>query len=226
MKNTLIILGGMGPQASLKLHEILLQKSQKHHNGEPDAFPAILHASMQIPDFVSSPRQKEAALKEVQATLAQLPIKEAAAIGIACNTAHMFVDDLGLPKERFVSMLDAVSNNINSSSVGLLASPHTIETHLYHKVLQQTGKTVIIPDVSDIALLNELIHAVIAGHDPVALRPKLSKIAERLQQKGATTILLGCTELPLIGVTTDLPVVDSLDALADAMLEKHLGSTV
>ncbi len=223
MHDQLIILGGMGPQASVRLHEILLEQSRQFHDGTPDAYPAILHASMQIPDFIASKERIQDAVQIIRATCAQLPLSDAAAIGLACNTAHLLLDDLPLQDENFVSMIDAVVADIvrqRSQRVGLLASPYTIQTKLYENALAEQAIAVVLPSKSDTTTLNDIIHGVIAGENHERLRSQLTAIALRLQKRGADAILLGCTELPLIGVDSSLPVIDSLSSLAAAMLRK------
>jgi aspartate racemase len=223
MRNQLLILGGMGPQASLRLHELLLEQSRKFHDGAPDSYPAILHASMQIPDFIASPDMTKQAVQIIRQTCTQLPLDTASAIGLACNTAHLLLNELPLSRDNFVSMIEAVANDITElgrRSVGLLASPYTIQTKIYENILRSHGHVVILPSEKDIEELNTIIHSVIAGHDPQQLRTRLTAVASTLERFGADTILLGCTELPLVGVRSQLPVVDSLASLAAAMLRK------
>ncbi len=224
MDNQLIILGGMGPQASIKLHELLIAGSQKFHDGAPESYPAILHVSVPVPDFVESKQKYQDALALIQRVCSELPLENASAIGMACNTAHLMEADLPLSTTPFVSMIRAVVDQIEAArikSVGLMASPQTIRTLLYHEALQAQGISVITPLKSEVAQLNRIIHAIIHGEEPANLRPELSMIADSLAARGAEAIVLGCTELPLIGVDTDLPAIDSLQSLADAMLHKH-----
>jgi aspartate racemase len=224
MHNQLIILGGMGPQASLRLHELLLQKSRTFHNGAPDAYPAILHASMQIPDFIENTQNVEPAMAVIRQNCARLPLDSASAIGLACNTAHMLLPDLPLNRDNFVSMIHAVVSDIAKlgvTSVGLLASPHTIKTKLYEDVLKACGIGVVLPNAAELRSLSTIIREVISGTATTTNRLRLSRIAANLEARGANAMLLGCTELPLVGVDTELPVVDSLSSLADAMLLKN-----
>lgn len=224
MDNPMIILGGMGPQASHRLHQLLLEKSLQFHSGQPHEFPGILHASMPVPDFIASSDKYETAVGLVASTCEQLPLRQAGAIGMACNTAHLMVDRLPLGDTAFVSMIDAVTTHIQRTGgrrVGLLASPHTIHTGLYSDALAQKDIESVLPDQQEQLELHDIISTVIAGGDAVVMRDRLSALADSLLARGADCILLGCTELPLVGVSSSAPVVDSLDVLADAMLEKH-----
>lgn len=229
MKKSILILGGMGPQASLRLHELLIEKSIKNGAKEPDEFPMIIHVSIPVPEFIGSDTKFQIALKMVEETCSNLPLDAMASIGIACNTAHLMVPELKLPSERFVSMIEMTAKEISQSgrkNVGLLASPHTIKTKLYGDELAKHKVKVIRPNPEDLERLNSIILATISGGDRSRLKKRLSKIAENLQRQGADCILLGCTELPLLGVDTKLPVFDSLDILASKLLAKHEANRV
>ncbi len=221
----LIIIGGMGPQASLHLHGELLKESLKHHSGNPEEFPLILHASIPVPDFIGSTEKLPKARQTIQAVLQQLPLESAHAIGLACNTAHTMTRELDLERENFISMLRETAQQAQAAGikkVGLLASPHTIHTKLYVPELTRHGLEVIVPTKTELQAAEQIIRAVIAGQDPERLRPRLTKIATQLVSRGADGIVLGCTELPLVGMEPlDLPVIDSISALAQAMIKAY-----
>lgn len=54
MKQNILIIGGMGPQASLLLHERIIQGAIKNGAKDNEDFPAITHLSIPIPDFIST----------------------------------------------------------------------------------------------------------------------------------------------------------------------------
>jgi len=215
----------MGPQASVQLHQLLLSLSSSGTERAPDEYPSILHASLPVPDFIADKAAEKIAVAVINSACSTLPLSSAKSVGMACNTAHMLLDRLDIPRHNFVSMIEAVTHQAEQMSfkkVGVLASPNTIRSGLYRNALAKVGIEVVEPNESQIEELNQLIHEVISGSDANTLRPELTEIALSLQEKGADSILLGCTELPLIGVdVTDIPVIDSLSALAKAMLAAH-----
>lgn len=223
MNNHHVIIGGMGPQASLKLHELLLTLSGGEESRGPSDYPTILHASLSVPDFIADQSAEAGAVQIINDACEALPLNSAASVGMACNTAHLLLDRIQLPKHNFVSMIDSVVAEIKSGGgkqVGLLASPNTIKSKLYHKALEKEGISVINPSEAEILQLDSIIRRVISGIDTATLRPGLTKIADRMIADGADTILLGCTELPLVGVDVDVPAIDSLSALARTMLQQ------
>jgi len=224
MRNHIVILGGMGPQASTKLHELLIAKSADFIAGAPDEFPAILHASMQIPDFISNKANEVLAIDIIKDTMQMMNIAQAESIALACNTAHQLTENLGLNRPNFVSMIDAVCDEIMASGVkrvGLLASPNTVRSQLYEIPLAARGIEVITPDDSELKTLETVIRTVISGRTNDSLGQTLDRLAFSLIERGAKAVLLGCTELPLIGLSPSVKSFDSLNALADALLKRH-----
>jgi len=61
MNKHIVIIGGMGPQASLKLHELILNEAAKTGVEHANEYPQISHLSVPFPDFISdSERIKDA----------------------------------------------------------------------------------------------------------------------------------------------------------------------
>ena len=83
------------------------------------------------------------------------------------------------------------------------------------------GIKALVPLPKDVEVLNNIIHAVIRNEDPIKFMGDLSRIGKNLLSRGAELIVLGCTELPLVGINSQVQVVDSLDVLARALLDKH-----
>lgn len=223
MKDHIVIIGGMGPQASARLHQLIVKGDGAYL--PPDEFPMILHASLPVPDFIASDVAEDEAIAMIQGACSRLPLKSAAAIGIACNTAHLLIDRLtNIPKENFVSMIEATARAVAKNGhkkVGLLASPYTIKSKLYHSALLSKGIDVVEPISSDVKQLNTIIHDVVGNVEPSTMRTMLTAIANRLEKQGVDCLLLGCTELPLVGVDSTLPVINSLSCLSKTLLDKH-----
>lgn len=63
-KKVIGILGGMGPQASARLVQILVEMSTKEFGAKNcDDFPEIVLDSIPIPDFISDKKKKEIRFK-------------------------------------------------------------------------------------------------------------------------------------------------------------------
>jgi len=65
----IVIIGGMGPQASLELHRRILDKAADNGAKNGQDFPLIRHLSLPIEDFISSPNLKTKALEAIKDAL-------------------------------------------------------------------------------------------------------------------------------------------------------------
>lgn len=228
MKKQIIgILGGMGPGASNYLYKTLIDFSIKYFGAKNnDDFPDILLDSVPVPDFISSSSKKRAALNMLKNRVKVLNIFKPSCLVIACNTAHIFLNDLQeISKTPFVSMVNEVVKNIHEdgiNKVGLLATPSTIKDTLYQKALQEKGISAIIPSKKEQALLEKIIRNILKGRGAGMDQKKLILIANSLKQRGAGGIILGCTELPLIFPKKySLPIYNSVEILAMALLRNY-----
>jgi aspartate racemase len=217
----------MGPQASLRFHELLIEKSRKHQSGEGDEFPFIVHFSVPVADFISDETREDAAsamLNDLDGVIRQL---EPGTITLACNTAHILVDRVAiLRRPEFRSMLEAVADEVERRGirrVGLLATPTAIRAKLYENVLAKRGIKTLLPRAGQIGTIETAIRSVISGENDLRLKAKLTDIANSFEGRGAEAILLGCTELPLIfdGSKSNVPVFDCLDVYADAVIGQY-----
>ncbi len=69
MNRKILIIGGMGPQASLYLHKLILDEAVKYGAKQADDFPEILHCSIPFPDFITEPGKRHEALAVLKESL-------------------------------------------------------------------------------------------------------------------------------------------------------------
>jgi aspartate/glutamate racemase len=67
----IVIIGGMGPQASVELHRRLIQRAVQAGARENHEFPEVLHFSLPVVDFIDDERAKDAALKRIVRSVRQ-----------------------------------------------------------------------------------------------------------------------------------------------------------
>lgn len=223
-KKIIGILGGMGPQSTGEFYRILIYKSIAEYGAvNNNDFPSVVIDSIPVPDFISSQEHLSQARTMLIDRTKRLNAYGVGRIGIACNTAHLLLDDLrAVSGSQIVSIMDEVARLIAEKKitrVGLLASPMTYKTELYQTTLKNIA-TVIIPNAKMQFELDDLIRGVICGKNIMTLKTIAYPLIEsfiRIQKLEA--IILGCTELPLIVDTPlSVPVISSLDVLADNLL--------
>ena len=160
MKQRIIIIGGMGPQASLELHRRMIQQALANGAKYGTDFPHIVHLSLPVPDFIANESRRSEALEIIINELKNIDASMDDVIIIACNTAHLLQPDIEQRLNiRITSMLDAAIDYVSRhyKTIRLLASPTTIRTGLYDKPLKAAGVTVLTPDKDEEQALEVII---------------------------------------------------------------------
>lgn len=229
-KQIIGILGGMGPQASAHLVDLLIDASIKDGVKNDSDFPEIILDSVPVPNLISDTKNLKQVLKILKSRVKFLNNMNVSKLAIACNTAHIMLSDLQVvSKVPFVSIIDEVANQVGKkrmNKVGLLATPSTIRFGLFEKALNKSNIEVILPTEKDQMILEGIIRNVISGKKFQSDIFKLRSIADSLKKQGAQGIILGCTELPLIFPKKfPIPVFDCLEILAKALLRKYYGGS-
>lgn len=220
------IIGGMGPQASARLLEVLIGLCSKDFGAKSDSdFPEIILNSVPVPNFTSNKDNIKTVRNILIERIKKLENFKPTCFGIACNTAHFMLKDLQqITAVPFVSIIDEVTKKVDESSietVGLLGTPITIDSGLYQDALGKQKIDVIVPSKKDCKLVETAIFNVLAGKAGRKDGQQLATVAESLKEKGAQGIILGCTELPLIFPKDfSIPIFDSIEILARALLNK------
>src|SRR3989344_2557927 len=161
-KGSIAILGGMGPQASAKLLEVLFDVCVKDFGAKSDSdFPEVILNSVPVPNFISDRKNSEFALKILEKRVKKLEAFNPACFGISCNTAHVLLDNLqSKTNVPFISVIDEVADSVselNIKEVGLLASPVTINSALYQEALRKRKISTILPSVSELRIIETII---------------------------------------------------------------------
>jgi len=242
---TIGIVGGLGPYAGLDLLKKAMDQTvacgdQEHLSvvlvSEPSAVPSRL-------DFLLG-RSKENPARSIVAILGKLEAAGASVAGIPCNSSHspMILDQIkaGMARARMTLKLvdmpfEVVDFAIASAKTGkplkagILATTGTASTGVYQKAFGARGVETLQPSPETQRSLNDAIYdetyGIKAKSSPVTERAERSVLAaaEELLERGATALVLGCTELPLALRIKELrgaAVIDSTLALARALVRE------
>ncbi len=222
------ILGGMGPQASAHLQNLIVRNAPKHLTITSDTdFPEIVLLSVPVPNFVHNKNNLKKA-KQILATRTRLLEHAGTTVnGIACNTAHLLLPDLqAVTSTPFVSLPRLVAAKVASSSIqrlGILATPTTLASRIYDDALEPHAQ-LIKPDSSVIHTLEKLITKTLRGNYTPQDRDALRAIAQAfIDTERLDAVILGCTELPLIfGKSQDPRIIDTLEVLSEGLLTEFV----
>lgn len=229
--NLIGLIGGMGPYATSYLYKLLLDKSRLDYGARRNCdYPEVIIDSLPIPDFISDLDFVGVAKEEILSRVKMLTIYGSRKIFMVCNSGHIFEGEMRLAsKGRFISLIDLVTNKINSlqgKRIGLLATPTTIKMKLYGQKIKE-NINLYYPDQKILGEIENVIRGVIAG-DTKKENKRLSDLVRKFIEKNKLdTIVLGCTELPVVFPREEfegIEVIDSLDILASSILEQYYQS--
>ena len=219
------VLGGMGPLATIDFMQKMLAATVA--DTDQDHVPVVVSSIPQVPDRTRAFRGEGASpLAAMVSSGRRLVDAGAGMVVMPCNTAHLWFDEvqqaIGLPMLHLVdaALQDAVSAAGPVARIGLLATDATLAAGLYINRVCHGASGVSILWVLPTA--HEMIDWVMPGiasvkagdlHNGAVL---LTRAAQALKQRGATSLILGCTEIPLViaAANAQLPVIDATAALA------------
>jgi aspartate racemase len=114
------------------------------------------------------------------------------------------------------------------TKVGLLGTAFTMEQAFYRGRLEEKfGLEVLIPEADDRAAVHGIIYReLVTGQVLDASREVYRAVIQRLVERGAQGIILGCTEIMLLIGEADspVPVFDTTTLHATAAVETALGA--
>ncbi|WP_100335766.1 aspartate/glutamate racemase family protein [Hymenobacter chitinivorans] len=152
---------------------------------------------------------------------------DAAAIALCANTAHLFADrleaELDLPFIHIVTETAKVLRREGHTTIGLLGTKFTMEMPFYRERLEAFGITVLTPaspetrDYVQVTVKEELGRGLIRPET----KARYLEITQELVGAGATALVLGCTEIPLLISQADfsIPVFDTVQIHSAAIVD-------
>jgi len=219
------ILGGMGPAASAEYITRLI--SQTSASCDQEHIPFVLWNEPRIPDRSTSIRNgDDRPLPYLLQGIQVLKSLGCTEIVIPCNTAHYWYDELVKFKVPILHIVDSVADelrNINAvGTIGVIATQGTIQSELYQNRL--TDWDCIVPTQEEITTLVQPSIELVKAGDMVVSHAMIMTVVDSLISRGATAVVLGCTELPLAVREDDrnnIPLINSIDSLIKAVIKEY-----
>jgi aspartate racemase len=227
MSKTIGMIGGLSPESTITYYEHITRGCY----GRTGSYPNIVIRSVDLTAYTAwfSAGEWDRAGNEMAAIFEQM-WTIGVDFGLICaNTPHRalpFVESgTRLP---ILSIIGATADAIVQSgmkTVGLLGTVFTMKEEFYKRGLSDRGITAIVPDDDDIAVINRVIYEeLVKGIIREESRDLYRGIIKRLAARGATGIVLGCTETPLLirPQDVDIPLFDTTLIHAEAALNRAL----
>ena len=223
------ILGGMSPESTTEYYEYITRTYTQRFGDY--GYPEIIIYSVSFQPYVDWPNEErwDLVARGLGQAAQRLEAAGADFILIATNTMHMVFDEVQASvRVPMLSLLDAVGEAILArgiGTVGLLGTKFTMEKTFYQEALAQKGIAVLVPDAGDRVYVNDVIYTeLVAGQIRDESRAGYVEVIERLAERGAEGVILGCTEIPLLVSEADvgLPLFDTTTIHAEAALRYAL----
>ena len=219
MPQTLGILGGLGPMATVYFYDMLVRHTKA--TCDQDHLDVIISSRASTPDRTSYilGQSTENPFDIMARDAQRLVTFGADVLAIPCNTAHYFYDRLN--ETISVPILNMVEETVLEAKargccrVGILATSGTVQTGTYSRMCERHGLEFVCPDESR----QQDLMNVIYGDIKQGKRPDMARffaVADSLKRQGCTRVILGCTELSIIKKDEKLDAfyLDSMSVLA------------
>ncbi len=230
---TLGVLGGMSWESTAVYYRLLNQGVAARLGGLHSA--ALVLQSVDFAGIAALQSAGDWAGAAAQLGAAAQGLQRAGAQGLvlATNTMHKVADEIqaAVPALPLLHIADATAAALQAAGVShaaLLGTRFTMEDdRIVRSRLQARGLRITVPEADDRALMHRVIYEeLVRGIIRSESREAVVALIERQAARGATGVILGCTEIGLLidANCSPLPVFDTTVLHAQAavnwMLER------
>ncbi len=198
------LIGGLGPEATIEYYKSIIDLFNE--KSSTLTYPEIIIYSVNMSEFIGLMKKQELE-KATELLLDKLNSLIAAGAdfgAITANTPHQLFNRLisrsSLP---LISIVDATCRKAQSLKLkrpGLFGTGFTMKASFYQDVFNRHGIDVVVPRSDEIEFINQkLFDEIELGIFKDETRKMLIEIIQKMiQRQNIDSIILGCTELPLI----------------------------
>ena len=227
---TIGLVGGTGWVSTLDYYRYFNELVFKNTDGESTA--EVLINSVNYPAIakLTAAGKWDEITKIITNAALALQTAGAECILLGANTMHHIAPQvkaaINIP---FIHIAEETGKEISKKGikkVALLGTKYTMQLPFFKDVLASMGIETIIPNESDIEIINDGIYKELAlGIVTAVTKENYLQIMQKLQHAGAEGIILGCTEIPLLIKPNDfdLPLFDTTFIHASAAVVFSLG---
>jgi aspartate racemase len=212
------VFGGMGPSATVDFLDKLVRLTPASR--DQDHLPVIVASLPHIHDRSSAilGRGRDP-LPQLLEGIEMLNRAEVGVIAIPCNSSHHWFEQMSqASKVPVLHIAKACVEAIASSGqprVAIFATRGALASGFYQRELASRGIEFLIPDPDGAQIqVDACIREVKAGNTEAGAH-QLALACQDAVAKGATTLIMGCTEIPIASRFADMSGL----ALIDSSLE-------
>ncbi|NQV91808.1 amino acid racemase [Candidatus Woesearchaeota archaeon] len=214
----------MGPEATADLYLRIIKIFQKQGAVKDCDFPEMVIINLPIPDVVGNLSEENKVKEMLIEGVKKLENAGANFIVIPCNTVNYFLPEMrkevSIP---IINILQETANEVKKQGfrkVGIIGTEMTINKAIYNDVLNEVE--LVLPTKEDQKETTKIIMNVLAGKKTKEDKTFLRKIISELKLQGSESIILGCTELPLL-IRKSKDTLNTIEILAQAVVRESIG---
>ncbi|CED91390.1 aspartate/glutamate racemase family protein [Actinomyces succiniciruminis] len=213
---TIGLIGGMSWESTVTYYQVINETIRRELGGLHSA--KILLYSVDFDEIEKYQASGEWDKSAVILSDAAVRLEKAGAdfIVICTNTMHKVAPQMSEHiSTPIIHIAEATADKLKErgiTTVGLLGTKYTMTQEFYKAKLIEAGIDVLIPNEEDVETVNSIIYNELClGNIRQESKTKYLAIIEKLADKGAQGMILGCTEIGLLvqQEDTDLPVFDT-----------------
>jgi aspartate racemase len=224
------IVGGISWSSTIEYYRLLNEVANRELGGLH--YPECVIYSVNFDEFckANAAHDWDATFRLLLNAVQKLKQAGVDIILLAANTAHIVADRIRHNIDiELIDIREATAGaikNENITEIGLLGTIYTMELDFYKSKLIEQGMVPLIPQskseriyIED-TLVNELGKGIVLSET----RVQYQKIIQKLIERGANGIILGCTEIPLIikPQHVQVPVFNTIEIHVKAAIEAAL----
>jgi aspartate racemase len=198
------IIGGIGPESTLDYYKRIIGAFQDRQS--PSVYPEIIVYSASLTDLMQILEARDWGnltnwlVERVEA----LQRAGAEFVVIGSNTPHIVFEDVRsrspIPMLSIIEETCKKAQGLGLKKLGLMGTKFTMQSDFFLKSFHNRGMSVIVPGKVDQQLIHDRLFSEIElGIIKDSTREELLSVVKRMIDKDhIDSIILGCTELPLI----------------------------
>lgn len=226
---TIGLIGGMSWESTVTYYEIINRTIKEKLGGLHSGKLVLFSVDFQEIEECQAKGEWDKSAKILTEAAQSLEKAGADFIVICTNTMHKIAPDIqrniNIP---ILHIAEATADKLDKKDikkVALLGTKYTMEQDFYKNKLIDRGIEVVIPDDEDRAEVNRVIYEELCLGKILPLsKKKFLEIMDKLLEKGAQGVILGCTEIGLLvqQKDTDISLFDTAEIHAKSAALKSI----
>ncbi len=227
------ILGGLGPEATIDYYKRIIEKCNRIRKNNGLNYPEIIIYSVNMSKFIGllEDHDYEAASTYIAENINNLKRAGADFAVISANTPHLLFHEIEQKVNlRLISIVRSCAQKAKDSDLkkcGLLGTKFTMQNDFYNTEFSKFGIEIITPEDEDIGfihkkLFTELELGIYKKETQTVI---LSIIQNMKERKKIDSVILGCTEFPIMfpeEAYLDIPFLNTTQVHVDSILKESL----